>query len=107
MGLQPGIFLLMSTAWSICALPAAVSVQYSWCVIMLNAQGYGLTLRLSHAIPMSYRTMRDRSRYRQHCLQHLEILDLLEKKENSKASGLLRQHLQLTLDNLGKIQLVP
>lgn len=56
---------------------------------------------------LSYRTMRDRSRYRQHCLQHLEILDLLEKKENSKASGLLRQHLQLTLDNLGKIQLVP
>lgn len=53
---------------------------------------------------LSYRTMRERSRYRQHCLQHLQILELLEKKENEKASELLRQHLQLTLDNMIKIQ---
>ena len=35
---------------------------------------------------LSYRSMQDRSRYRQHCEQHLEILDLLERERNEEAN---------------------
>ena len=52
---------------------------------------------------LSYRSMRDRKRYKQHCEQHLHILDLLEQKRNQDASEALRQHLQSTLDNIGEI----
>lgn len=55
---------------------------------------------------LSYRSMRDRQRYQQHCQQHLQILDLLAQKRNQEASVALQQHLQLTLDNLTKIQAV-
>lgn len=52
---------------------------------------------------LSYRSMRDRKRYREHCLQHLEILHLLEHERNEEASLSLREHLKTTLDNHAKI----
>ena len=53
---------------------------------------------------LSYRSMQDRQRYKQHCRQHLKILDLLEQGRNEEASEMLREHLQSTLRNLAKIR---
>lgn len=53
---------------------------------------------------LSYRSMQDRSRYRQHCEQHLEILDLLDRERNEEASQALARHLRSTLDNLARIR---
>ncbi|MFC4274610.1 GntR family transcriptional regulator [Achromobacter aloeverae] len=53
---------------------------------------------------LSYRSMRDRVRYRQHCEQHLEVLALLEQGLNEQASNALRAHLVSTLKNLGDIR---
>jgi len=53
---------------------------------------------------LSYRSMQDRSRYRQHCEQLLEILDLLERERNEEASQALARHLRSTLDNLARIR---
>lgn len=52
---------------------------------------------------LSYRSMRDRKRYEEHCRQHLNILDLLEKNRPEKASLALREHLASTLFNLERI----
>ncbi len=52
---------------------------------------------------LSYRSMQDRSRYRQHCDQHLAILDLLERERNEEAAEALASHLRSTLDNLARI----
>ncbi|CAB3832474.1 hypothetical protein LMG3482_00831 [Achromobacter deleyi] len=52
---------------------------------------------------LSYRSMQDRSRYEQHCDQHLEILDLLERERNEEAAQALAAHLRSTLDNLTRI----
>ena len=52
---------------------------------------------------LSYRSMRDRSRYKEHCQQHLHLLDLLERGRNEEASAAMRQHLSSTLLNLSKI----
>ncbi len=52
---------------------------------------------------LSYRSMQDRSRYKQHCDQHLEILDLLERERNEEAAQALASHLRSTLDNLARI----
>lgn len=52
---------------------------------------------------LSYRSMRDRSRYVEHCQQHLAILQLLEQERNEEASAALREHLGSTLRNLGRI----
>lgn len=52
---------------------------------------------------LSYRSMQDRSRYKQHCDQHLEILDLLERERNEEAAQALAAHLRSTLDNLTRI----
>jgi DNA-binding GntR family transcriptional regulator len=52
---------------------------------------------------LSYRSMKDRARYKEHCLQHLHVLDLLEKQRNVEASEALRNHLASTLKNLSKI----
>jgi DNA-binding GntR family transcriptional regulator len=52
---------------------------------------------------ISYRSMKDRKRYKEHCLQHIEILNLLEKAKNVEASELLRKHLNSTLKNHQKI----
>lgn len=53
---------------------------------------------------LSYRSMKDRKRYKQHCEQHLHILDLLAKEHNEAASLALAGHLQSTLDNLRSIE---
>ncbi len=53
---------------------------------------------------LSYRSMQDRQRYKEHCQQHLRILDLLEKGRNAEASEALRKHLTSTLKNLQKIR---
>ncbi|AVJ29669.1 GntR family transcriptional regulator [Achromobacter spanius] len=52
---------------------------------------------------LSYRSMQDRSRYTQHCDQHLAILDLLERERNDEAAEALAAHLRSTLDNLARI----
>ncbi len=53
---------------------------------------------------MSYRSMQDRERYREHCLQHLHILDLLEQGDREAAAQALREHLQHTLVSMQKIR---
>ncbi|MBR8654386.1 GntR family transcriptional regulator [Achromobacter sp. Marseille-Q0513] len=52
---------------------------------------------------LSYRSMRDRKRYREHCEQHLHILDLLERERNQEASDAMREHLSSTLHNIALI----
>jgi len=53
---------------------------------------------------LSYRSMRDRKRYRQHCEQHLHVLELLEQDRNEDASRALHDHLLSTLKNIGQIK---
>jgi DNA-binding GntR family transcriptional regulator len=55
---------------------------------------------------LSYRSMLDRTRYRQQCEEHLQILDLLEQGRNEDASAALRLHLQHTLRNHEQIRSV-
>lgn len=52
---------------------------------------------------LSYRSMQDRSRYKEHCRQHLHLLDLLERGRNEEASKTMQEHLSSTLRNLKKI----
>lgn len=52
---------------------------------------------------LSYRSMQDRKRYKEHCRQHLRALHLLEKGRNEEAPEELCQHLASTLKNLKKI----
>ncbi|ANY16754.1 GntR family transcriptional regulator [Bordetella pseudohinzii] len=52
---------------------------------------------------LSYRSMRDRKRYRDHCEQHLHILDLIEAQHLAAAAMALREHLQHTLRNIEAI----
>lgn len=52
---------------------------------------------------LSYRSMRDRKRYKEHCDQHLMLLDLLERGRNEEASLAMREHLNATLNNLSRI----
>lgn len=52
---------------------------------------------------LSYRSTQDRKRYKQHCEQHLAILDLLEQQRNAEAAEMLREHLAATLRNMQKI----
>jgi DNA-binding GntR family transcriptional regulator len=52
---------------------------------------------------LSYRSMQNRQRYREHCDQHLAILDLLERERQTEAAEALRNHLQSTLRNLEQI----
>ncbi|MXQ14341.1 GntR family transcriptional regulator [Microvirga makkahensis] len=53
---------------------------------------------------LSYRSMVDRTRYRQQCKEHLLILDLLERGNNEEASQMLRRHLEHTIENLQEIR---
>jgi len=53
---------------------------------------------------LSYRSMRHRARYQEHCEQHLEILALLEAQKVAQAARALRAHLQSTLKNLDDIR---
>jgi DNA-binding GntR family transcriptional regulator len=52
---------------------------------------------------LSYRSMQDRSRYKEHCKQHLHLLDLIERSRNDDASKAMHEHLSSTLRNLKKI----
>ena len=52
---------------------------------------------------LSYRSMRDRSRYKEHCEQHLHLLELLERERNDEAAEAMREHLGSTLRNLARI----
>lgn len=52
---------------------------------------------------LSYRSMKNRTRYVEHCKQHLEILELLEQNKTRQASQALYDHLQATLRNVGDI----
>ena len=52
---------------------------------------------------LSYRSMRDRSRYQEHCDQHLLLLDLLARERNDEAAQVMRDHLGSTLRNLARI----
>ncbi|WP_280806810.1 GntR family transcriptional regulator [Variovorax boronicumulans] len=52
---------------------------------------------------LSYRSMKDRSRYKEHCQQHLHLLDLIERGHNDDASKAMQDHLSSTLRNLKKI----
>ena len=52
---------------------------------------------------LSYRSTQDRKRYKQHCEQHLAILELLEQERNEEAAAMLREHLGATLRNMQKI----
>ncbi len=53
---------------------------------------------------LSYRSMQDRKRYKQHCQQHLALLDMIERGRNQEASQFMHEHLQSTLKNLTKIR---
>ena len=53
---------------------------------------------------LSYRSMQDRTRYVEHCRQHLQILDLLEAGHQREAAQALARHLGRTLDNLAGIR---
>jgi DNA-binding GntR family transcriptional regulator len=52
---------------------------------------------------LSYRSMKDRKRYKDHCEQHLLVLDLLERDRNDEASQAMRDHLLATLRNIERI----
>lgn len=52
---------------------------------------------------LSYRSMKNRKRYKEHCEQHLHILQLLEHERNEEASQIMREHLSSTLRNLAQI----
>lgn len=53
---------------------------------------------------LSYRSMQDRSRYEQHCKQHLHIIELLEQGKNEEASAFMVEHLQSTVKNMEKLK---
>lgn len=53
---------------------------------------------------LSYRSMRQRERYPEHCKQHLHILDLIEQQKNDEAAALLREHLRHTMNALSRIE---
>lgn len=53
---------------------------------------------------ISYRSMQDRKRYKEHCQQHLRLLDLLEGGRNAEAAEAMREHLNRTLKNHQKIR---
>jgi len=53
---------------------------------------------------LSYRSMQNRKRYKEHCEQHLHLLDLLERERNQEASEAMREHLIITLRNHAQIR---
>lgn len=53
---------------------------------------------------MSYRSMRSRERYVEHCKQHLHVLALLERERNDEAAEFLRQHLEYTIASIARIE---
>ncbi|WP_151639121.1 GntR family transcriptional regulator [Noviherbaspirillum aerium] len=55
---------------------------------------------------LSYRSMQDRSRYKQHCSQHLHIIALLEREKNEEASAFMAEHLRSTVKNIEKLKAI-
>lgn len=53
---------------------------------------------------LSYRSMLDRSRYAEHCEQHLRLLDLLQAGRQEEAAEAMRHHLARTLRNIERIR---
>jgi DNA-binding GntR family transcriptional regulator len=53
---------------------------------------------------LSYRSMQDRARLKQHCKQHLHLLKLLEQERNDEAAEAMREHLASTLRNHEKLR---
>ena len=53
---------------------------------------------------LSYRSMRQRERYAEHCRQHLHLLELLEQQRNAEASAFLCEHLEHTMRSLSRIE---
>ncbi|WP_427309574.1 FCD domain-containing protein [Cupriavidus sp. H39] len=53
---------------------------------------------------LSYRSMRERTRYEEHARQHLHLLDLLEQGRNADASAAMHDHLEHTLTALANIR---
>jgi DNA-binding GntR family transcriptional regulator len=53
---------------------------------------------------LSYRSMKQRERYVEHCKQHLHVLELLERGKNEDAAVFMREHLLHTLNALSKIE---
>ncbi len=53
---------------------------------------------------LSYRSMQDRKRHKEHAKQHLHLLALLEQQRNDEAAASMREHLSSTLRNIGKIR---
>jgi DNA-binding GntR family transcriptional regulator len=53
---------------------------------------------------ISYRSMQDRKRYKEHARQHLKLLDLIEDERNDDAADAMRAHLRATLRNIEKIR---
>ena len=53
---------------------------------------------------LSYRSMRQRERYPEHCRQHLHLLDLVEAQRNAEAAAFLREHLDHTMQSLSRIE---
>jgi DNA-binding GntR family transcriptional regulator len=53
---------------------------------------------------LSYRSMQDRKRLKQHCKQHLDLLRLLEQERNEEAAQVMRAHLSSTLRNHEKLR---
>lgn len=53
---------------------------------------------------LSYRSMQDRARLKQHCRQHLHLLRLLEQERNEEAAEAMREHLASTLRNHEKLK---
>jgi DNA-binding GntR family transcriptional regulator len=53
---------------------------------------------------LSYRSMKSRERYVEHCKQHLHVLELLERERNEEASAMLREHLEHTIRSLSGIE---
>lgn len=56
---------------------------------------------------LSYSSTKDKMRQKEHCHQHLNVLDLLEQGENAKASESLALHLRRNLFSIQKIHVVP
>lgn len=53
---------------------------------------------------ISYSNMATRQRYYEQSREHLDILDLLEKRRNAEAADALRAHLVTTIRNLDRIE---
>jgi DNA-binding GntR family transcriptional regulator len=81
-------------------------VQFHETLVEASGNPYFVdTLRRVNAMRrlISYRSTRNRHRYEEHCHQHLQVLELLERGEQDAAAHALHQHLETTLLNHQRI----